>query len=333
MSQWRPAKLKVCAFYETVVLGTGSTSKSAIRQARKSYSELKDRHLLTMRSEAEVITLILQVAKTDDRIRAVLLTGSRANPNAAKDIFQDFDIIYIVKELDTFLKDHTWIDIFGERIILQLPEEMSIGDKDHHSFHYLMLFKDGNRIDLTLFPLDKLQTEFERDSLTILLLDKDSLFEKLPPPNDTDYLIKRPTEKDFTDCCNEFWWVSTYVGKGLWRKEIPYAKKMIENPVRTMFLKIIEWYIGIKTEFTVSFGKGGRNMKYYISPDLYNKILSTYPDSNIDNIWNSLFVMTELFGDLASKIAEMMSFNYNEDEAKNVVEYLRWIYTVAMKKK
>src|SRR5215218_7093481 len=156
-----------------------------------------------MRSEEEVLSRILQVADTDDRIRSVLLAGSRANPTSTKDIFRDFDIIYIVTHFETLVKDKQWIDVFGERLISQLPEEMAIGDKDIHSFHYLMLFKDSNRIDLTLFPLEKLKTEFKRDSLTTLLLDKDNLFKKLPSPSDIDYLIKRPTEKEFMDCCNE----------------------------------------------------------------------------------------------------------------------------------
>lgn len=280
-----------------------------------------------MRSEEEIITLILHVAKTDDRIRAVLLNGSRANPNVTKDLFQDFDIVYIVREIDSFIKDNNWIDIFGERLILQMPEEMTIGDKDPHSFHYLMLFKDGRRIDLTLFPVDKFTTQFTRDSLTTLLLDKDSLFEKLALPSDKDYLIKRPTQKEFTDCCNEFWWVSTNVAKGLWRRDITYAKGMMEIHVRNMFLKIIEWNIGIETDFSVSFGQYGRNIKQYIPIDLYNKILLTYPDSNIVNIWKSLFLMTNLFADLANKIANKLSFNYNKEEEKNVIDYLRWTHT------
>ena len=56
-----------------------------------------------MRSEEEILTLIINVAKTDERIRAVLLNGSRANPNITKDKFQDFDIVYIVNEIKTFL--------------------------------------------------------------------------------------------------------------------------------------------------------------------------------------------------------------------------------------
>jgi aminoglycoside 6-adenylyltransferase len=189
-----------------------------------------------------------------------------------------------------------------------------------------MLFKDGNRIDLTIFPVEKLKTEFRQDSLTVLLLDKDHLFEKLPPPSDKDYLIKRPSEKEFRDCCNEFWWVSTYVAKGLIRNQIIYSKEMFETHVRKMFLKIIEWYVGIETNFSVSFGMYGKFMKEHIHSTLYDKILSTYSDHKAKNIWNSLFIMTELFSELANKIATSLHFKYNMEEELNVKKYLREIY-------
>jgi aminoglycoside 6-adenylyltransferase len=127
-----------------------------------------------MRSEQELISQILELANTNDLIRAVLLTGSRADPKIVKDSFQDFDVTYIVTQLEPFLKDKHWIDVFGERLIMQVPEEMTIGEKDKHAFHYLMLFKDGNRIDLTLFPLEKIS--LKKDSLSIVFLDKDRMF-------------------------------------------------------------------------------------------------------------------------------------------------------------
>ena len=67
-----------------------------------------------MRSEQEMLALILETAKSNDRIRAVMLNGSRVNPHAARDIFQDFDIVYFVTDLPSFTSDHTWIDRFGE---------------------------------------------------------------------------------------------------------------------------------------------------------------------------------------------------------------------------
>jgi len=287
-----------------------------------------------MRSENEVLALILNVANADERIRAVLLNGSKANPNSKRDIFQDFDIVYMVNEIDTFIRDHSWIDIFGERIILQMPAQMEIEEIKNEpvSFSYLMLFKDRNRIDLTLFPVDKIKDEFEKDSLTLLLLDKDNLFSSLPPSGNIDYLIEKPTEKMFRDCCNEFWWVCPYVAKGLWRQEIIYAKDMLENPVRKMFLKLIEWHIGVETGFSVSFGKSGKNMQAYISPELYNKIISTYPNAEAGSIWKSLFIMAGIVSDLAKDISKKLSFEYHTDEEDNVVEYLQWAYALTKEK-
>lgn len=287
-----------------------------------------------MRSEEEVITLILDVAKADKKIRAVLLNGSRANPNIKKDKFQDFDIVYLVNEMSAFLKDPEWIDIFGERLILQTPDDMVLKNEksDPFSFTYLMLFADRNRIDLTLFPIDRLDNEFDLDSLAVLLLDKDNLFPNMPALNGTTYHIERPTGKMFSDCCNEFWWVCTYVAKGLWRHEIMYAKDMLEAPVREMFLKMIEWYIGTETGFSVSFGKSGKNMKRHLPPALYNKILLTYPDADAGNIWKSLFIMTDTFRDLAIETSGKLCFAYNVKEDYNVTEYLQWVYSMTKEK-
>ncbi|QHT69932.1 aminoglycoside 6-adenylyltransferase [Rhodocytophaga rosea] len=279
-----------------------------------------------MRSESEVTNLILQVARQDERIRAVVLNGSRANPNARKDVFQDFDIVYVVNQLDTFLMDHSWVNIFGERLIMQMPDQMCFGEKDEHSFAYLMLFTDGNRIDLTLFPVEKLTTHFKHDSLTIVLLDKDHLFENLPLPSEKDYLIQAPSQQEFTDVCNEFWWVSTYVVKGLCRNEITYARNMLEIPVRDMFFKMIEWHIGIHTSFSVTFGKAGKKMKEQVEPELYEKILTTYPDANPDNIWKALLVMTALFKDMAKEIERKMNFTYNIQEEQNIMAYIQSAY-------
>ena len=47
----------------------------------------------SMRTPQEMLNLILTTAQEDDRIRAVILNGSRADPNALPDRFQDFDIV------------------------------------------------------------------------------------------------------------------------------------------------------------------------------------------------------------------------------------------------
>ena len=78
-----------------------------------------------MRSEQEMLDLIINTARNDERVRAVILNGSRVNPNAPKDFFQDYDVIYVVTEKESFWADPGWIKVFGELMILQLPDDMS----------------------------------------------------------------------------------------------------------------------------------------------------------------------------------------------------------------
>jgi aminoglycoside 6-adenylyltransferase len=221
-----------------------------------------------MRSEQEMLALILNTAEQDERIRAVIMNGSRTNPNAPRDIFQDFDIVYVVTDVDAFKDDGRWIKRFGELMILQMPEAMEDPPPSNDgSFIYLMQFTDGNRIDLGLVPLAKLH-ELEKDSLSLLLLDKDGRIEPFAPPSDSDYLPRPPTAKAFADCCNEFWWLCPYVAKGLWRAEIIYAKAFFEN-VREQLMKMLTWYVGVKTQFLRSPGKAGKYLQQYLEPELW----------------------------------------------------------------
>lgn len=283
-----------------------------------------------MRTEEEIKKFILDMASNDDRIRAVLLNGSRANFNVKPDKYRDFDIVFIVNHFDSFIIDHEWTNIFGEKIISQHPQEMNFGKNDEidlrFGFTYLMMFSDGNRIDLTIFPVKHLNTDFKTDSLTIVWLDKDNSFSKIKKSNDKDYHILKPKEKEFRDTCNEFWWVSTNVAKGLLRNEIIYAKEMLEVFVRPMFMKLIEWKIGIENKFSVSFGKSGKLIANYVTADFYNKVLKTYSDADLENNWISLFMVVELFEDLENYVSEELGFTCNKEEQQNVIGYLKENY-------
>ncbi|MBN1887689.1 MAG: aminoglycoside 6-adenylyltransferase [Thermoflexales bacterium] len=276
-----------------------------------------------MRSEQEMLDLILTTARDDERIRAVVMNGSRANPNAPPDFFQDFDVVYIVTDAAPFRHNYEWIKRFGQLMILQLPDDM--GDSPpgpDDSFAYLMQFMDGNRIDLTIFPVAKLPKL--KDSQSILLLDKDGLIGPLAPPSDSDYLPKPPSAKDFGDCCNEFWWVSPYVAKGLWREEITYAKGF-EHYVREELMKMLSWYIGVTTGFSVSPGKSGKYMKKYLEPELWELLEKSYSDAGYDATWEALYTMGDLFRRVALPVAEHFGFDYPHGDDERVSAHLRHV--------
>ena len=79
-----------------------------------------------MRSEQEMMALIMNFAINDDCVRVVTMEGSKLNKNAPVDKFQDFDIGFMVKDMGKYLKSDDWLDAFGERIMMQKPDAMAM---------------------------------------------------------------------------------------------------------------------------------------------------------------------------------------------------------------
>jgi len=278
-----------------------------------------------MRSEEEMLQLIVETAREDERIRAVIMNGSRANPNAPRDFFQDYDVVYFVEDIQPFRNNHDWIQRFGELMILQEPEDMGNPAPGPGGFFtYLMQFTDGNRIDLGIYPLDKI-AEHCTDSLSILLLDKDGRVPRLPPANEDAYLPKKPTAKNFADCCNEFWWVCPYVAKGLWRREILYARFMLDEVVRAELLKMLKWHIGIRTGFAVNPGKHGKYYQRYLEPEMWEMVLGTYAAGEYKATWEALLLMGKLFRKAALDVSGYFGFQYPQREDNNVTAHLEHV--------
>lgn len=76
-----------------------------------------------MRNTQEMMTILVEYAKNDDRVRLATLEGSRTNKNISADSFQDYDISYFVTDMDSFKKNDRWLDFLGEPSILDLKAD------------------------------------------------------------------------------------------------------------------------------------------------------------------------------------------------------------------
>jgi aminoglycoside 6-adenylyltransferase len=281
-----------------------------------------------MRSEQEMLDLIVETAQKDERIRAVVMNGSRVNPNAPRDRFQDFDVVYFVTDVTPFKYNYEWLKRFGEIMIMQMPENMQDPPPNlNGGFVYLMQFTDGNRIDLGIDPFSLID-EIVSDSLSVVLLDKDGRIPPLSPANESDYLPKPPTAKELADCCNEFWWVSVYVAKGLWRKEILYAKYFQDHYVRFQLMKMLNWYIGIRTQFSRNPGKYGKYVQQYLDPAQWKLLQKTYSNAGYENTWKALFTTCTLFRQISLQVAEHFNFDYKHEDDERVSAHLEYVRTL-----
>ncbi|CIY22425.1 aminoglycoside 6-adenylyltransferase [Streptococcus pneumoniae] len=268
---------------------------------------------INMRDETEMLDLILQTAKTI-QVKAVAMSGSRTNSKALKDEFQDYDVVYVVDDLDNLTSDLSWLDQFGKRIIEQ---EVRL----EHRRLFLMLFEDGNRIDLTLCPKEHIQEWVDSEAGFIVLEDPEHLFEPYSQNLDR-YWTSPATEMDFEKVCNEFWWVSAYVVKGICRKQVIYATDHLYGICQQELLKVLAWQVA-SDKGTVDVGKNYKYLFNYLPTDKEKEFSDLLDFSSIDKITQSLLATMQLFHQEAQFLAQKMGFDYDKEVAEKMIEYAK----------
>ena len=264
-----------------------------------------------MRAEAEILDIIIKIAK-NLKVKAITMSGSQTNPKASKDEFQDYDVVYVVDDLDNLTNDLSWLDQFGNRMIEQ---EVRLG----HRRLFLMLFEDGNRIDLTLCPKEHIQEWVDSESIYTVLVDEKGLFESYYP-NPQRYWTSPATEKDFEKACNEFWWVSTYIVKGICRKQLVYATDHLYGICQQELLKVLAWQVA-SDRGTVDIGKNNKYLFNYLPSEKEKEFSVLLDFSSLDKISQSLLATMRVFHREAQDLAQKMGFDYDRKAAERMIEY------------
>ena len=264
-----------------------------------------------MRAETEILDLILQTAQTL-QVEAVAISGSRTDTKAPKDEFQDYDVVYVVDDFDNLTSDLSWLDYFGKRIIEQ---EVVL---DHRRL-YLMLFEDGNRIDLTLCPKDHIQEWVDSEAGFTVLEDPEHLFEPYSQ-NLERYWTSPASAIDFEKACNEFWWVSAYVVKGICRKQVIYATDHLYGICQQELLKVLSWQVASE-KGAVDIGKNYKYLFNYFPTEKEKEFSNLLDFSNIEKITQSLFATMQLFHQEAQYFAHKMGFYYDKEVAEKMIQY------------
>ena len=266
-----------------------------------------------MRTETEMLDVVLKTAETL-QVTAVAMSGSRTDTKASKDEFQDYDVVYVVENLDELITDLSWLDQFGKRIIEQ---EVGLGQRRL----YLMLFEDGNRIDLTLCPKQQIQEWVDSEAGFTVLEDPEHLFEPYSP-NIERYWTNPASQTDFEKACNEFWWVSAYVVKGICRNQLIYATDHLYGICQQELLKILAWQVA-SDRGRVDVGKNYKYLFNYLPAEKEMEFSNLLDFSSIDKITQSLFATMQLLHREAQSLAQKMGFDYDMKVAEKMIEYAK----------
>ena len=275
------------------------------------------------RSSAEVLEKIHHWSAANENVRAALLTGSRAQPAACVDALSDYDVILYVRDVSFFEASDDWLRAFGEVMVRWPRTPRSTGREGWIT--RLAIFADGTRIDFQIGP----ESELLQDSLDEgyeVLVDKDGRTAALPLPTYAKYLATCPTDVEFAELVNDFWWDATYVAKYLWRDELPFASFMLGGVLRDQFLHtLISWHLGSVHDWKANVGVHGRHFKKLLDQEIWEAYESTFPKAEIEDHWEAFLDTLALFRGLAARLAERLGYHYPHELDQSVSEYCQRI--------
>lgn len=283
-----------------------------------------------MEKRGQKLQDILNWAKENEEVRALLLTSSLVNPLAPVDEFSDLDIEIIFEDNASYVHNSVWLNLFGTPIAV-LEEDDSCFEGKHAM--KMVLYEDHVKVDFKLFSKIQFVAETQLEQLPEdwdvgyqVLLDKDDITSFLKKPSYQVSIIKKPVIEEFQRILNDFWWDTTYVAKCLARGDLFYAKFMSEDNIRTAYLvPLIEWYIASQHQWSITTNKHGRLFKKYLSDKEWQMVEATFSGSDVEENWKALFAMADLVNKMGTLLSEKLETSYPIELELKIRTYLRQV--------
>lgn len=280
---------------------------------------------------AEVINHLVQWGEQRGPIRAMILTSTRAIPNASVDILSDYDVILVVEDIHPFFEDRSWLSDFGEVLV-------AYWDPIHVEPEYgievvanVIQYADVLKIDFTLWPVELMRRIVQAPALPAeldagygVLMDKDGLTEGMKPPSYAAYVPVPPTEEAYQKWIEDFFSDAPYVAKCLLRGELLPAKWCLDYDMKHVYLRpVLEWKIGLDHSWSIPVGALGKGLRKRLPPELWSQLEGTYAGADIADNWDALFRTISLFRQVAVEVGEALGYLYPHDLDERVTAYVQ----------
>ena len=152
-----------------------------------------------------------------------------------------------------------------------------------------------------------------------VLEDEKGLFESYSP-SPKRYWTNPASQTDFEKACNEFWWVSSYVVKGICRKQVIYATDHLYGICQQELLKILAWLVA-SDRGKVDIGKNYKYLFNYLPAEQKKEFSNLLDFSSVEKLTQSLFATMQLFHREAQRLAQKLGFDYDKEVAEKMIEY------------
>lgn len=254
-------------------------------------------------------------------VRALILTGSRAREEW--DDLSDFDVEMYVRNSKPYIESDRWMsEIKPVWVYLPLEDDMGYPTR-------LVIFDGGVKVDFSIYPVSLLEQNIVDKRLGPpysrgyrVLLDKDSMTDKLSATSQQPPHSEQPGQRDFDNLVGEFWFEAYHVAKYLRRQDL-WTAKFRDWGLKQLVLKTIEWYEKTVRGWNYDTHHDGIRMKEWIEPTIWDRVNKTFARFDVTDSWRALDETTALFRDLAGSVANQLNYRYPQEIDENLSRYIQ----------
>ena len=283
--------------------------------------------MLRLPAESDVLGRLVAWGESDETVRALVLTSTRARDDGSADLLSDYDVVVVVPDAATFVSESGWTTAYGPRLVAWGDESELLGET---TFFNGVVYRDGVKVDYKIWSTNVAERLPELDNLPDnldvgyrVLLDKDGVTSRWPRPTFRAHVPSRPTQAEYDAIVEEFWWDTTYVAKALWRGELVFAKFALDYDAKLVALRrLLEWRIELDHDWSLQPGAYGRGMERHLPPELATELAATYVGVDRDESWDALFRTTALFRRVATEVGDALGYRYPQDVDDAMVAHL-----------
>jgi aminoglycoside 6-adenylyltransferase len=278
-------------------------------QSRSNYQQLSRR--------------VVDWARTQPFIQAILLVGSRARVDHSADQWSDLDLVLFVSDLEPYQRDWTWLSAFGE-VLLHVQDFTGRGDPE-----WLVLFADGLKGDFALVNVPELLAD-SSSSIEALLAATDyyrevyqrgvvCLLDKNNPHNDNLIISWRapqpsnPSQEDFEHTIHLFLIDAHRAAKFIQRRDLWRARQVCNENVTRHLLTLLEWHARAVREVDADTWYDGRFIEKWADPRFIQELPKLFGGYDHDQLSRALESSIHCFEWLSHETAAAVHLDYPAD--------------------
>jgi len=276
----------------------------------------------------QLIGKIVAWGLKDDNLRAAGIVGSRARVDHPADDWADLDVLLVATDPAPYCAGSEWLHAIGSPW-LTFVEPTADGSRNERR----VLFESG--LDADFIPvytgavLAMAEYGFPPEVADMLhkglrfLLDKDNLASKFERIDLTPPLPVPPSEREFLNLVNDFWYHTVWTGKHLRRGELWWGKSACDDYLKQLLRLMLEWHARASRGEEAEVWAHGRFLEEWADRRALEFLPRVFAHYDAEDVWRALRETMELFHWVALETAEILGYSYpslGEQRARDLVE-------------